>query len=692
MSLFNFSFAYKFPKIFLGMALVILIFLGMIVHSDYGLSSDEPVERNSGLITLKYLGERFKIDRITQDPAIRFHQYLPPLNIHFDRDYPVAFNLPVVVLERLLHIGDDGNEQAIYYFRHFFTFFVNLVGIIAIYFLAKRRFNDWRIGLLAVSFLVLSPRFFAESFYNGKDVVFMSFFALATYTSISFILQPTWRTAILHGLASALAIDLRIMAVVIPAMTILLVCVRIFRSELLWRKTVILLITYFCIVVLAVIIWWPWLWAEPWDRFMQAFQNMSNFSRGPKELLYLGEIIKTAQLPWHYVPVWIAITTPLLYIALFFVGIFATMKSIVFSHWQLWHGEKELQDFIFLGLFVTPIFAVVMLKSNLYDGWRQMYFVYPAFLLLAIKGWMILWGTRFSQIGFTKLLRVILGGILFTSFTWTMLWMAKAHPLENVYFNMLAIKNWHKTFDVDYWGLSHRMALEYILKENNSSYISVWNKSYPKLGVAIRILNMNDRQRLIELEKKDDYPDYIISTYRLDPTDYATDGKYDLDRDIKVGNETIASIFRIKEKMKPAIHLDEIIYFAKSPIGRSALRLPGWSHIESWGVWSEGKQAKVILNLPQGLPKTLVIKMRAFITPTHPNQIFELWVNGKKEQDITLTQALNNQIIIPIGPTIIDSGSINLEFKLKNPARPKDEGMGSDSRFLAIGLESAVFH
>jgi hypothetical protein len=84
--------------------------------------------------------------------------------------------------------------------------------------------------------------------------------------------------------------------------------------------------------------------------------------------------------------------------------------------------------------------------------------------------------------------------------------------------------------------------------------------------------------------------------------------------------------------------------------------------------------------------------MRAFITPTHPNQIFELWVNGKKEQDITLTQALNNQIIIPIGPTIIDSGSINLEFKLKNPARPKDEGMGSDSRLLAIGLESAVFH
>ena len=222
-------------KIVLPLVIIYLL-IGGAIFWTYGSTGDEPIERNNGIVSLRYVAEQFSISAFLNDPALKITIDAPKLNTYRDRDYPVAFNLPAVALERLLGIGNDGDERKIYFFRHLLTFLVNLLGVVAVYNLAKRRFSDWRIGLLAATFLVLSPRFFAESFYNSKDVVFMSFFALATYTAISFILKPTWKTALWHSLATAIAIDIRIMAVVIPAMTILMLILRSARGEIPWRK------------------------------------------------------------------------------------------------------------------------------------------------------------------------------------------------------------------------------------------------------------------------------------------------------------------------------------------------------------------------------------------------------------------------------------------------------------------------
>jgi 4-amino-4-deoxy-L-arabinose transferase-like glycosyltransferase len=90
---------------------------------------------------------------------------------------------------------------------------VSLGGLFAVYRLATRRFEDWRVGLLAAAFLVLTPRMFAESFYNSKDLVFMALFAIATNTMIGFVTKPRVQTALVHALATAVAIDVRIMAI-----------------------------------------------------------------------------------------------------------------------------------------------------------------------------------------------------------------------------------------------------------------------------------------------------------------------------------------------------------------------------------------------------------------------------------------------------------------------------------------------
>jgi hypothetical protein len=117
-----------------------------------------------------------------------------------------------------------------------------------------------------------------------------------------------------------------------------------------------------------------------------------------------------------------------------------------------------------------------------------------------------------------------------------------------------------------------------------------------------------------------------------------------------------------------------------------------WSQPEPWGTWSTEKEASINLPLPiKAQPKSLTLTMRAFVTPKHPTQEFALWVNGVPIQEVVLTKESHNQITIPMSPAMIQTGSLNIEFKFKNPARPKDYGVGDDSRLLAIGLESAVF-
>src|SRR5262249_45590976 len=134
-----------------------------------------------------------------------------------------------VALKVMLGIRDVKN---VFMFRHLLTFLVAFAGIYAVHKMAERRFSDWRIGLLAALFLVLTPRLFAESFYNSKDIVFMALFAIAMNTTIAFLLQPRFKTSFLHALASAVAIDVRIIAVTLPFATVAILIVRLLKREL----------------------------------------------------------------------------------------------------------------------------------------------------------------------------------------------------------------------------------------------------------------------------------------------------------------------------------------------------------------------------------------------------------------------------------------------------------------------------
>ncbi|MDF7812731.1 hypothetical protein [Hymenobacter sp. YC55] len=508
---------------------VVILVLGLFIFPDYGLSMDEEISRNNGMVTLKHLALQLNPDWVAANPE--FERFPIPLAEYFDRDYGVAFEVPVTFLERLLKL-DDVRQQ--FLFRHLCTFLVCFGGIIAVYQLATRRFRDWRIGLLAAGWLVLSPRLFAESFYNDKDAVFMALFAIATNTGVRLLLRPTTSRICWHALACAITIDVRIMGVLLPMATVALLVWRGVLKEVTLFQVAKTVVVYAVLLSGLVVLFWPYLWPSPLENFLAAFEKMSSF-RWTGTVLYQGEMVPATDLPWHYAPVWIGITTPILYLGAGLLGILLVVWKIVRQRWRLWSNEQQLQDVLFLGLSIGPLVAVVVLHSVLYDGWRQLYFVYPTFLLLAIRGWVAVLQWTKRRILWSRAWRSVTA----LSLVFVACQMIYDHPFQNVYFNMLVGPNVMERFELDYWGLGYQQDLAYIAEHDPRSTITVFCIQPTPAPLARMMLPDGQRERLTLVDRPE-LADYFITSYRGHPEPYPYPEIYQ----IRADGRRIHSVFQ----------------------------------------------------------------------------------------------------------------------------------------------------
>jgi len=678
----------------LGIYIPIIFFtcyfmLGLSIYKDYGISVDEPQQRLIGATSINYIANKFQITSILNNKEIS--SFDTPLSQMKDKDYGVFFEAPSVLME---HIFNLKNEKDIYQARHLLTFLFFLVGVASIFQIAKRRFNDWRVGLISCIFLILSPRFFAESFYNDKDIVFMAVFAISINTAISFILNPSWKKALIHGLASAIAIDTRLMAIVIPMMTLSILSIKFLKSEIRLSKLLLSLGIYISVLIVFVIILWPFLWEAPLRNFLQALSQMSNFARWTPNILFRGEMVNAAALPWYYIPIWICTTTPITYLILFCLGSLTIFRALLQNKFRIWKTESQLQDILFLGLFFAPITAVIVLKSTLYNGWRHLYFIYPAFILITTVGTVFILKYISNNFG-----RVMFGLILLTTWINTATWMINSHPLQNLYFNYFS-GDWNRRFEVDYWGLGNRIALEKILKDSPKQSISIWpGLPYQWPGgwqmpftQNLMILDAQERLRIKSPDSRED-ADYIINSKQNveanRPESYDLDHRYKLFDEIKIDGQPVLSIYKkVDNPILPQPKLNELIKFSHFQVGRNYL-LSGWQWSESWGTWSDSFLAKLILPLPSGNAQKLVITYRVLVGPNLPNQIIEIYVNDNYVKKVKVSSFQNNILEIPISKW----GSVAvITFKLPNASTPKLAGINSDDvRLLAIGIETAEF-
>ncbi len=509
---------------------LIYLGVGLSILPDYGMSWDEAAQRNHGIVTFDYINEFFDLGYEKQRPQSNFLK-------HPARHYGTWFPLFGYGMENLLGLSD--NFRARFLMRHVLVFLLFWTATIFFYKLLKNRFEDWKIALLGTLMLILSPRIFAHSFYNPKDIVLLSCYVISTYTLIRFLQEKSIKYAFAHAAACAFVVNTRIPGVIIPVFTLGLILIEflsgIFNpNQTQNSKFKISFLTFLTSTIFFTILINPALWTKPAQQFSETFQSMAKFDWS-SHLLYWGEFIKGTELPWHYIPSWIAITTPIVYLLFGGIGMVLIFRNLFFSikQFKLWRDNQERTDLILLSLFALPILAVILKGSTLYDGWRQLYFVYPGLIGVTVlgvkkvifsaqlpkplKGGLLPASLekRIAPSSYSKgisILRHIIAVFFFSGLIHTTYQIIKTHPLQHVWFNSFAGKNLLEKFDRDYWGLSYRQALEELIRRYPHSCISVKMINYPG-EENYRFFGPEIRQHVV-LKYGPQLAEYYISNYR----------------------------------------------------------------------------------------------------------------------------------------------------------------------------------
>jgi hypothetical protein len=506
-------------NLFFSFLFILFLILGVSVYKDYGVSFDEPSQRIlNGIVNYNYI----------------VHGNYNELIKSNEKYHGPAFEILLVVAEKILNLTDS---REICLMRHLLTFFTFALGVLFFYLICLRFLKNEIIGIIGCTFLVLSPRIFAESFYNSKDIVFLAFIIINIYTALLFAERKTFTTAFFHALVTAFVIDIRVTGIIIPVISSLILIIDLFTNqETRKMKSVIAGCTYLIITAGVVILFWPVLWKNPVHHFINAIAEMSHYHWKGK-VLYMGEFISAEKLPWHYIPVWFFITTPLLYFILFFSGIVIFFRSLFKE------GFSELMKshlmIVNLTIFFIPLLAVIFLHSVVYDSWRHLYFIYPSFLLVGLVGLQKI----IERITAKRVAKIIVYGFLSVSLISTSFAMIRLHPFENVYFNSLAGKNMEgikQNFEMDYWGLSYKDGLNYILDHDSDSIVKIYPDNYSG-QVNSDILTKDKRQR-IKFTDSVEEAKYFISNFRWHPEQFSIEKEF---FSIKAGDSDILVVYKI---------------------------------------------------------------------------------------------------------------------------------------------------
>ena len=436
---------------------ILFLLVGLATAGDYGINYDERPQRRIARANLDYiLGHS---DRIATD-------------LYQDRVYSVAFELPLLLAERLLGLED---YSQIHRLRLTLTHLFFILGAYWGYRLAYRLFGSRPLALLALLFLLLHPRIYGHSFVNFKDLPFLSMFLMALYLLERAFRKDTIGAFLALGLAVGLLTNLRIMGLMLVAAPLAMRGLDGFYAGN-WpeRKRILLTAGLFALTAgLTLYAVTPYAWANPVDYLTTSLSQTVNHPAVLPQL-FQGELLLSNELPPHYTATWFGITTPPLILLLGCVGMAAVGIRGIRRPGAVFRNTRMRLLGLLLACFLLPPLAATLLGSNQSEGWRHLFFIYAPFCLLAAAGVGGLAAALYRQGG-----RRAAGvyGLAGVGLALVLLQMAQIHPLPPVYFNFLAERTTPERlrtqYDLDYMQLAHREGLEYLRQRHPQETLTV---------------------------------------------------------------------------------------------------------------------------------------------------------------------------------------------------------------------------
>ena len=431
---------------------------GLALAGDYGIGPDEVNQRRIAEANLNYVLGR--ADSVAAGLAL-----------YSDRVYGVAFELPLLLAERALGLADP---YYIHRLRLTLTHLFFIIGAFCCYRLAWRLFDNRLIALFALLLFLLHPRIYAHSFFNSKDLPFLSMFIVALYLLERAFRRDTMGAFLLLGIAVGLLTNLRIMgAMLLPAVIALRGLDGLFAGGGPERKKILLTGGVFALAAgLTLYAVTPYAWANPLDYLAYALTQTAQHPNVELEL-FQGRLRASTEMPPHYGLTWFGITTPPPALLLGLVGMAALLMQGMARPRAVFRNTPLRLRWLLLACFALPLLAAILLNANQYNGWRQSYFLYAPLCLLAAGGLHWLAAAAFRQ-GWRRMAAYGLAG---AGLGLALLPMVQLHPTQYVYFNFLVDRATPEAlrtqYYLDYWGLAYREGLDYLLERHPGETLTV---------------------------------------------------------------------------------------------------------------------------------------------------------------------------------------------------------------------------
>jgi hypothetical protein len=486
--------------------LLCLSFLIIFTYRDYGLTWDEEVQRRYGDHVLNWYFSLFR-----ESQALSFS------NLYL---YGAFFEIVAQLVARVSPFG-------IYETRHLVNASFGLMGIYTAYRLGSCVYNPAG-GFFAALFLSLTPVFYGHLFNNSKDIPFSALFLI----SLLFIIRSydslpriPWPLIFKIGIAVGLTIGIRVGGVSLFAYLAVLWCCGLLSQHFLNHElsNPNLLLEFMALtgsfLVITITAWvtmllcWPWAQVSPIDHTMKALQLTAHFN-WEGTIFFDGHDIPVADLPWTYLPTWLAISLPEFYFVSLGVGCLLAYRFISTVN----RTPSQVGQLIKVGLlafvFCSPILTAIGLYSTVYDGIRHFLFVLPPLAILA--------GVSFASLLQSNAKAIIKYGsaaVIFIYTSMTAMDMIQLHPYQAVYFNRTlagGLSSASKHFETDYWGSSYKEGIQWVIQNylvDSSSKIRIANCSALFQTAYFIEQDSDARQRFINVNPEQ-YPHLFLATTR----------------------------------------------------------------------------------------------------------------------------------------------------------------------------------
>jgi hypothetical protein len=377
--------------------------------------------------------------------------------------------------------------------------------------------NTNLISLIASDILTAEPEIYIQKYFvlflRARTIYFLLFTSYLIYSyrpHSAFLILPS---AFLLGFTTS--------ARILGPFAGLIVTYYALRTK---GKTAIPhLIAYALLSLIFTYLTWPYLWMNPVGHFIESFKEMSLYP-WTGVVLFNATNYPITNLPISYLPVLLAIqlTEPVWALSLigWLVSIFGAVRK----------GESRFAQLVELSVlwFILPLTAFIVLKTALYDNFRQILFLLPPIFLMA--------GVAFEAVKQVKWQALLIGLCLIPN----LLGIVSLHPYEYIYYNRFigGVDGAANRFELDYWGTSYREAAEYV-NQVAPPNATVW------LEGPAALFQLYAREDLKtystnEAERADHY-DYVVATtrYNLDETAYPD---AEIIYEIKRGNAVLTVI------------------------------------------------------------------------------------------------------------------------------------------------------